>query len=189
MDIPHVDKYKQSVSLEKDESKKLDNRNFEISRARERARPLEEAEEEEVKEAALMNSFIYGHTSLKEFHSKYSAIRKPGELKQGEVMLSNFEEMEDVLYDFMGQTNETAKELTEHEKEHYDRVKELGWSARLLFRFFISKDGIVSGRAGIDLSIPEKGDDEDIRLKLKTIIEAPEDLSDTDAIATKEKNY
>jgi len=151
-------------------------------RAKQEARPLAEAEEEAKISARLVNDFLRGRITLQEFNEK--GLQKTGELQPGELELSDLEEMLAYLEKSLKDSN-LAKELTEHERRHYDVIAEVGWPARLLFRFFRDEKGKLFGRPGVEPNIPEEGDVDDIRKKLRQIIEAVDDPSDHDHLATK----
>lgn len=172
MEIPSVNKYN---DISKKESRpSLAERTF---LAKKEARPLTEAEAEDEKSVVLINDFINGRISLQEFNA--NDLTRAGKIRPGEVELMNLNEMRAFLRDLF-HDDAIANELTEHEKEHLDKIIEIGWSARLLFRFFVDESGSLSGRPGVSPNIPEVGNEDDIRNKLRSIIEAAQEPSDTD---------
>ena len=64
----------------------------------------------------------------------------------------------------------------EHEADHYRVAVENGFAGtKILIRF--DRGGI---RPAIQIILPKEGDDKEIREKLRAVIEAPDELSDTD---------
>ncbi|MCK9378745.1 MAG: hypothetical protein M0P97_01200 [Candidatus Moranbacteria bacterium] len=175
MEIPNANKY--NIVGEKESQPTLAERTF---LAKKEARPVVEAEIEDEKSAALINDFINGRIGLQEFNA--NDLTKSGKIRPGEIELVNLEEMQTFLRDLF-HDDAIANELTEHEKEHLDKIVEMGWSARLLFRFFIDDEGSLSGRPGVSPNIPEVGNEDDIRNKLRSIIEAAQEPSDTDELS------
>lgn len=154
-----------------------------IEKAKKEARSLAEAEKESLEIGHIINDFVHGKIGLQEFiqNEKRSELLEPGEIE-----FTNLDEMRAFLADFL-KDDALAQELTNHEKEHLDVIMKTGWPVRILFRFFRDEKGVLFGRPGVEPTIPEIGDEEDIREKLKRIIESPHDLSDTDTLAIKPK--
>ncbi|MDO8241262.1 MAG: hypothetical protein Q7T51_04775 [Candidatus Moranbacteria bacterium] len=183
MEIPHVNMYdkpsKKDAFVEKEDLQNLVARTL---LAKKEARQLIEVEAEDKESAMSVNNFIHGRISLQEFNANDST--QFGILKPGEIELSGLDEMREFLADLL-HNKELAQELVEHEREHFDKIMEIGWSAKLLFRFFRDNDGSLSGRPGVVPNIPRTGDENEIRNKLQSIIEAVHDASDMDVLATK----
>ena len=175
MEIPNVNKYNNIG--EKESRPTLAERTF---LAKKEAMPLTEAEVEDEKSAVLINDFINSRINLQEFNA--NDLTRSGKIRSGEVELVSLDEMRTFLRDLF-HDDAIANELTEHEKEHLDKIIEVGWSARLLFRFFIDESGSLSGRPGVSPNIPKVGNEDDIRNKLRSIIEAAQKPSDTDELS------
>jgi hypothetical protein len=146
------------------------------------AQSLEDADKHDREMALVINDFISGRIGLDEFSEINEAendISRPGT-----VEFSNLEEMCDSLGELLGD-EEIARELTDHERCHFDKVIEVGWMARILCRFFKDESNDISLRPGILPDIPKSGNEEEIRNKLRSIIEAPHDQSDMDEMSTK----
>lgn len=77
---------------------------------------------------------------------------------------------------------ERAASLVTHEVEHYDEATELGLQdVRFLLRFFRDNDASgLSFRPAITFDSPDSISDEELRRMLRSILEAPEELSDLD---------
>lgn len=151
-------------------------------RAMQEARPVADAEEKDKINARIINDFLQGRITLQEFQQKGS--QEFGQLQPGELELSDLEEMLAFLENLL-KDSKLAKELTEHEEKHYKVIAEVGWPAKLLFRFFRNEKGKLSGRPGVEPKIPKEGDVDEIRKKLRQIIEAVDDPSDHDLLASK----
>jgi|GEM_PF-5989582 len=142
------------------------------------ARVLEDVEAEHVEKGSVLRDFINGTISLKELREGLIEDKKANE-ESGELELGNVEEMLAFLADLF-HNESLAKELTDHEKSHLDELRSRGLDGYLVFRFFKDQDGNMLGRPGVRLTIPESGDENEIRANLKSVVEAPEELSDTD---------
>lgn len=142
------------------------------------AQILEDAEADYGEQGGALRDFINGSISLKELREVLIEDKKHNE-ESGELELSNVEEMLAFLTDLF-HDERLAKELTDHEKSHLDELRSRGLDGHLVFRFFKDQDGNMLGRPGVRLTIPETGDEDEIRANLKSVVEAPDDLSDTD---------
>ena len=182
MEIPNVNRYNNVAESELPREEKKPDLMERMFVAKREARPLAEVEAEDEKSATLLNDFIYGRIGLQEFTNNDSV--RFGILKPGEIELADLDEMRAFLSRLF-QDEALANELTGHEKEHLDKINEIGWPSRLVFRFFKDEDGGLSGRPGVMPDVPHVGDEQDIRSKLRFIIEAANDLSDTDSLAIK----
>ena len=150
-----------------------------LERAKRDAQPLIEVEAQDERIAQTINDFLSSRISLDEFLQDYSE-----DLPPGTVEFVNLDEMRSCLVELL-RDEALADELTHHEKEHWEQVQEFGWQAKLLFRFFRDEQNALSGRPGVQPKIPRTGDEDEIRRKLKLIIEAAHDPSDTDTLATR----
>jgi len=186
MEIPNANTYDTFKDIE-DEKVDIEEKESQLSLlerinlAIKDARPIMEANREDEKMALLVNDFISGQISLNEFNKINeieSEISKPGT-----VEFVSLEEMCHSLKELLGDEG-IAEELTEHEREHFNKVVEVGWMAKILCRFFKDKNNEISLRPGILPDIPKIGNEDEIRNKLKTIIEAPSDQSDIDKMST-----
>jgi len=186
MEIPNASAYENCENLENDNNLKENERELNlvdrINLAIKDARPLDEADEEDKKTASLINDFISGRINLNEFNKRNE--KEVDVFKLGTVELASLEELSDCLMKIFGD-EEVVKELTDHEREHFNKVIEFGWMAKILCRFFKDENNSISLRPGILPDIPKGGNEKEIRDKLKLIIEAPNDQSDTDEIAIK----
>lgn len=149
--------------------------------AMDQARPLFDAESDDAFAAKIVSDFISGRIKLAEFLDKYDSLRSDG-LEPGELEFSSLREMHDFLKELLGD-EEVARDLADHEKSHLAVIKKAGWKYKILFRFFRNDAGDLCGRPAVAPTIPESGDEDDIRSKLKMIIEAPDDMSDTDRMS------
>lgn len=175
--------------MERFKFRKEENENFlelleKIEAAKTGARPLEEADEADLQEMELLSDFINGEIGLKEYHRR---TLNEGILAPGEIELPSLEEMHKALSKILGD-EELATELVEHEKAHFEEAIKLGFAGtKLIIRFFKADDGL-SLRPAFKILIPKEGDEEEIRKHLRIIIEAPQELSDLDALSTKKNN-
>ncbi len=135
---------------------------------------FEDVEKIEAPLIKALNAFMNGGP-LEEYRKLERATVVPGN-----VRIPNFEILYTIIH-AIEKDDDSTRELVEHERDHYREAERLGIPAIILLRFFKQSDGRKSFRAAIDIHIPEHVDDEEaFREKLRTIIEAPDELSDTD---------
>lgn len=148
----------------------------ETNRAQNDAVPLELAEASDTQLGDTLARFIRGELSLAEMRTKEKEFRRH---ERGIVRLPDHEALATMLYN-VGISAEEAWELAEHELHHYEEAVQLGFpDATYVLRFFIDEEG-VSMRPGVEIQLPESGDEDAIRRHVRTIIEAPIELSDSD---------
>ena len=138
---------------------------------------LEEAEKRTNEEDSLLSSFINKQISLREYKEKeaeHNLLQEAGVIK-----VSSLSEMYNAIYATIG-NEEIARELVEHERSHCKEIEALGFGFELLLRFFKNENNIISFRPSISVDIPEDGNEDQIREKLKIIIGAPIYISDSD---------
>ncbi len=185
MEIPNVNTYEEMGGLISKNNDEYLKKNL-IERKRiaiNGARAIDEINDKDEEDAKNMNDFIYGRIDLAQFNEKDT--RKENFLfENGELGLRDIEEMFHFLNDLL-KDSELANELASHEKEHLDKIIAVGWSAKIVFRFFINKNGMLSGRPGVIPIIPKNEEEKSIRKKLKAIINVADELSDMDNLATK----
>lgn len=129
--------------------------------------------------------FIAGEISAEEYRildEEYSAD------KRGHLSFSNAQQFEDALQwvlrkVFPGRDSDMyrvkARELAEHEEDHFDEVIRHGLKASFIIRFFRDRDDI-SFRPGITFDLPDGVEDSELRALMQSVIEAPKELSDLD---------
>jgi hypothetical protein len=154
----------------------------EIKKAELDSRPVEEADKEDLEEARAMRDFLNDKINLKEYLQICPNRRA---LRLGEVYVPGYGSLNKALL-YLLKDKKLADEITEHEKSHLEEALRLGFAdSKLMLRFFRENEEI-SFRASMRLMIPEEGDEEEIRKRLRIIIEAPQILSDLDTLSTEE---
>lgn len=147
-----------------------------LRQAEAQAADVSVAERRDEEESKLLNRFLNGEITLTEYHA---LDRSNDELSPGEVAVSNENELLHSLI-FLLHDEALARELTEHEVDHYREAIRLGFvDSRYIIRFF-TNDGCISLRAAITLVLPKQGDEDQIRQHIRIIIGAPHELSDLD---------
>ena len=146
-----------------------------IERAQQEAEDLDVAEQRDQEENILFEGFLSGRLTLKEYHDQDP---RGDTLYPGEVEIPTME----MLYESLLRCvrRQIAEELVDHEQDHYDEAISAGFDqTKILIRFF-QENGSISLRPAIMIVLPKAGDETEIRRSLRAIIEAPEELSDTD---------
>lgn len=147
-----------------------------LKRAYAEASPLEEVEVRDEAEAELLNAFIRGDLSLADYHAQDARAEM---LYRGEMLLSNTDELFEALMLYTHNEG-LAREHTDHEVDHVREAVGLGFpEPKILIRFF-DDQGKKSFRPAVRLVLPKEGDEDLIRQHVRTIIEAPEEMSDLD---------
>jgi hypothetical protein len=142
-----------------------------LRRASQEALDRSIVDQRDQQENEVLSGFLSGRLSLKQYHEQDPRGDK---LYPGEVQISTIEELGGALRLLVG--SEVADELTEHEADHYRVAVENGFAeTKILVRF--DQSGF---RPAIQIILPKEGDDLEIREKLQAVIEAPDELSDTD---------
>ncbi len=140
------------------------------------APPIAEFEARDTQENDLLSAFLRGEITLTEYHARDTRGDK---LYPGEVEIPGLNMLYQSLLFLTKNANE-ARELTDHEGDHLREAIQLGFpDSKILIRFF-KEDGRGSLRPAISLILPQSGNEEQIRRNIRTIIEAPEELSDLD---------
>jgi len=171
---------KRGEPVERNQRPELESLDSRLSRAIQTAPQRDKSEQEDNEQAKLVRDFMQGKISLSEFSS--SLAKRSDEPGPGELVLKDLDELFHLVQSIWD--TELAEEHFEHERQHLELIDEAGWSSQLLFRFFVDEKGIMSGRPSVVPNIPEEGNENKIREKLKQVLQAPEDPSDTDKIVT-----
>lgn len=146
-----------------------------LRRTRQEAPESSVFDERDRQENEVFEGFLSGRLSLKEYHKQDPR----GEtLYPNEVEVATIESLREALGILV--RAEVADELVAHEADHYQVAIEAGFSdTRILIRFY-EEGGQVGFRPGVFIILPKQGNEQEIREKLRAIIEAPDELSDLD---------
>lgn len=147
-----------------------------IARAIEEAQDTDEAERQDHIEAALLHDFISGNITLAEYHEQDT---RGDTVFPGEVELPSLKHLYHALVRLLDGDTVEARDLTDHEADHFREAVQSGFSPKIILRFFRTGKH-ESMRPAINIILPKVGDEELIRQNLRAIIGAPEELSDLD---------
>lgn len=127
-------------------------------------------------EDQLMNRFIGGEISLKEYCQQNDVLRQN---IPGEVAVDNFDDCYILLMTIFND-HDYVLELIDHERQHAKEAIDGGLEPELIMRFSRLDNGKVFFNLAVRLNIPEDGDGVKIRKTLMLVIKAPLELSDSD---------
>jgi hypothetical protein len=150
-----------------------------IERAREEAMSLLEAEASDIAGAHAMARFLARQIDGVEYRAIANELEAD---TRGQVLFEDHTSLQYVLERILGDLV-LAAELVEHEQDHYQEAMLAGMArVHYLIRFFRDSENNMSLRAAVSFNLPDDMDDETARAALRTIVEAPEKLSDVDAM-------
>jgi hypothetical protein len=140
---------------------------------------VEEFDKRKTEEVALVNSFLKGEISSKEYEDREAALAAIG----GALEFGTLPEYSRVLK-AIGFPKELVEEILAHENAHMNLIESYGISGAYTVQFYKEHDTDPEAKffgihPSVSYGLAEETDDEKRRI-LKEIIEAPKDLSEYD---------
>lgn len=133
--------------------------------------PVKEEEVDAFEERAMkdVEDFINGKKN------KTEVINLP----PGSVEIPDFDVLRRTILELL-KDEELVRELTEHEKHHFEETERLGFKPVIILKIMRKKNGKISLQPAITFNSPDNMNSEELRNKLIAILGAPVDMSPSD---------